>query len=59
MYGEIMFCSQFRDMSRGGHVEPMDEETKRLYDLVHYSGITMDPNLFVNITDLLKVGPTF
>ena len=46
-------------MSRGGHVEPMDEETKRLYDLVHYSGITMDPNLFVNITDLLKVRPTF
>ena len=43
-------------MSRGGHVDPMDEETKRLYDLVHYSGITMDPNLFVNITDLLKVG---
>ena len=33
----------------------MDEETRRMYDLVHYSGITMDPDLFTTITSLLKV----
>ena len=41
-------------MSRS-EAAPMDEETRRLYDLVHYAGITVDPNLFSNITDLLKV----
>ena len=33
-----------------------DEETKQLYDLMHYAGITIDPGLFQNIVELLKHG---
>lgn len=31
-----------------------DEESLKLYSLVHYAGIMIDPSLFKNILDLLK-----
>lgn len=34
----------------------LDEESKKLYDLVRYAGITIDPGLFKNMIDLLKEG---
>ena len=33
-----------------------DEESLKLYSLVHYAGIMIDPSLFKNILDLLKAG---
>ena len=34
----------------------MSEEEKKLADMLHYAGVNLDPDLFQNITDLLKEG---
>lgn len=32
----------------------MSQEEKKLADMLHYAGVNLDPDLFQNITDLLK-----